>query len=161
MPGQAKNPGFADAAQREPRLESPDQPRWHNHLLEVRPESRAQKVWLYKQLFHAVKELVSPASSLTGNVMIGCLRINRGFSRGGDFLAARGLDNFLGTHDFPGRIAMHGEKNTALLQVAFVSLCFEFRDAHADQRAGNPAHSPPNAKSRQPCHDGTCGYEWA
>src|SRR5580700_8325578 len=58
MPGQAKNPGFADAAQREPRLESPDQPRWRNHLLEVRPESRAQKVWLYKQLFHAVKELV-------------------------------------------------------------------------------------------------------
>jgi hypothetical protein len=49
--------GFADAAQREPRVESPDQPRWHNHLLEVRPESRAQKVWLYKQLFHAVKEL--------------------------------------------------------------------------------------------------------
>src|ERR1700687_2600009 len=66
MPGQAKNPGFADAAQRQPRLESPDQPRWHNHLLEVRPESRAQKVWLYKQLFHAVKELVlisSPAHS--------------------------------------------------------------------------------------------------
>src|ERR1700694_4832074 len=65
MPGQAQNPGFADAAQREPRLESPDQPRWHNHLLEVRPESRAQKVWLYKQLFHAVKELgVCPRFSI-------------------------------------------------------------------------------------------------
>jgi hypothetical protein len=49
--------------------------------------------------------------------MTDCLCINRGFSRAGGFLTARGLDDFLGTHDCPGRPAMHGEKNAALLRV--------------------------------------------
>jgi hypothetical protein len=69
--------------------------------------------------------------------MIGCLCVNRRFSCGGDFLAARGLENFLGSHDFPRRVAMHGDEDTALLQMAFVSLRFKFRDAQADQRPCN------------------------
>ncbi len=54
LPRQTKNPRSADTPPGEPRVESPDEPRWHAHQLEVRPESRTQKVWLHKQLFQAV-----------------------------------------------------------------------------------------------------------
>ena len=104
--------------------------------------------------------LASSGRSLAGHVTICCLGIDRGFSRGGNILSARGLQHFLGALDFLTCVAMHGEENSALLQAAFVSLCFKFRDTHADQGAGNSAHCSSNAQPRQPCHDRTCGYEW-
>jgi len=51
----------------------------------------------------------------------------------------------LATRDFSCRIAMHGEENSALLQAAFISLCFEFRDTRADHSGiqGNNRNTPP------------------
>ena len=72
--------------------------------------------------------LMGSARRLTGHVTICCLGINGGFSRGGNILCARRLQDFLGTLDLLTRVAMHGEENSALLQPAFISLCFEFRD---------------------------------
>jgi glutathione reductase (NADPH) len=105
--------------------------------------------------------LASSARSRTGQVAICFLGINRGFSREGNILSARSLQNFLCPLDFLSGVAMHGEENSALLQAAFVSLCSEFRDTHADQGAGDSAHCSSHAQPRQPCHDWTCGYEWA
>jgi hypothetical protein len=78
--------------------------------------------------------------SLTGHVRICFLGINRGFSRGGNILSAFTFHNFLAKLNFPCRVTMHGEENSALLQAAFVSLCFEFRDPHTDQRPGKSAN---------------------
>jgi len=59
------------------------------------------------------------------------------------------------------RVAMHGEENSALLQAAFISLCFEFRDTRADQGAGSSAHCSPTPSPASPAHDRTRGDEWA
>src|ERR1017187_9634445 len=101
------------------------------------------------------------ARRLTGHVTICCLSINGGFSRGGNILCARRLQDFLGTLDLLTRVAMHGEENSALLQAAFISLCFELGKPRPAKAAGSPPPAPPSAPPRQSCHDRTRGDEWA
>src|ERR1017187_5315217 len=101
------------------------------------------------------------ARRLTGHVTICCLSINGGFSRGGNILCARRLQDFLGTLDLLTRVAMHGEENSALLQLAFISLCYELGAPGAEQGVGGAAPCSPRARPRPPCHDRTRGEEWA
>jgi hypothetical protein len=49
--------GEAPLAPGDASLEPPDEPRLHQDLLAVRPQSRAAKVWLQKELFHVVIDL--------------------------------------------------------------------------------------------------------
>jgi len=58
--------------------------------MEVRPESRAQKVWLYKQLFHAVKDLVPTIIGLALSVFIAVLASYAALDLAGRVTSARG-----------------------------------------------------------------------
>src|SRR5580700_6764102 len=105
--------------------------------------------------------LASSAGSCTSQLAICFLRINGRFSCGRNILSTGGLQNFLGTHDFPRRVAMHGEEKSALLQATLVSLGFEFRNAHPDKSARNPTDCSSSAQPGQTCHNRTGGYERA
>ena len=105
--------------------------------------------------------LMGSARSLTGHVTICCVGINGGFSRRGNIFRARRLQDFLGTLDFLSCVAMRGEENSTLLQAAFLSLCFELRDPHADQGPGNSSYCSPNAKSGQSRHNRASRDKWA
>src|SRR6202049_908116 len=82
------------------------------------------------------------------------------FSRGGNILGARALQDLLGFLRPRRIIRMNGQKNPAIFDAAFVSLGFVLRDSHADQSTGKPTYCPPDSGSGQGCHNRPGSYEW-
>ena len=64
---------------------------------------------------------------------------------GRDIPSAGALQNFFRPFDFVGSVGVNGKQDTALLNPALVTLCFVFRNAHADERPGQTtaAHTAP------------------
>ena len=62
------------------------------------------------------------------------------FSRGGNILSARALQDLLGFLRPRRIVRMNGQENPAIFDAAFVSLGFVLRDSHADQRTRKAAH---------------------
>src|ERR1017187_9841699 len=62
------------------------------------------------------------------------------FSRGGNILSARALQDFLGFLGPLRSVRMNRKQNPSIFDAAFVSLGFVLRDSHADQRTRKAAH---------------------
>src|ERR1035437_6712068 len=65
------------------------------------------------------------------------------FSRGGNILSARALQDLLGFLCPLRSVRMNRKQNPAIFDAAFVSLGFVPRDPHPDQSARTPPYRPP------------------
>src|SRR5580700_12155827 len=81
------------------------------------------------------------------------------FSRGGNILGARALQDLLGFLRPLRIVRMNGQKNPAIFDAAFVSLGFVLRDSHADQSARKPTDRSADSRSSKSRHNRSSGYE--
>src|SRR5580693_565624 len=77
----------------------------------------------------------------------------RGFSRGGNILAARAFQDFFCSIDFIRGIAMDGKENATFLQAAFIPLRLIFWYPHPDQCTRETTDCTSDANPRQAGHD--------
>src|SRR5450631_4937452 len=82
------------------------------------------------------------------------------FSRGGNILSARALQDLLGFLRPLRMVRMNGQENPAIFDAAFVSLGFVLRDSHADQSTRKAAYRSTDAGTCKGRHNRTGGYEW-
>src|ERR1700680_4727954 len=82
------------------------------------------------------------------------------FSRGGNILGGRALQDLFGFLRALRIVRMNGQKNPAIFDTAFVSLGFVLRDSHADQSARKPTYRSPDPGSSKGSHNRPGGYEW-
>ena len=66
-----------------------------------------------------------------------------------------------GTIDLSARFSMNSQQNIAVLDFAFVSFCFQFWNAHADQCARQAANHGASRSATQGRHDGSCRDKWS
>ncbi len=92
-----------------------------------------------------------------GPVALGVVRA--GFPGRGDVHGSSSFEYLLAALHPIGVIAMHGEQSTAFLHHAFVALGFVFWNAHAYQRANQPAHYSTGADPGQRAHNWARGDE--
>src|ERR1035441_278061 len=82
------------------------------------------------------------------------------FSRGGNILSARALQDLLGFLRPLRIVRMNGQENPAIFDAAFVSLGFVLRDSHADQSTRKAAYRSTDAGTCKGRHNRAGGYEW-
>src|SRR5712671_4112632 len=88
---------------------------------------------------------------------VSILPVALGFTSRRDVLRSGFLQYFLGSLDPLGIVAVHGEKESSFFDPAFVTLGFEFWNAHTDQGSRNPADHSTRAGAGERSHDRTSG----
>src|ERR1700674_2055092 len=82
------------------------------------------------------------------------------FSRGGNILGPRALQDLLGFLRPLRIVRMNGQKNPAIFDAAFVSLGFVLRDSHADQSTRKPTYRSTDSGSSKGRNNRSGSYEW-
>ncbi len=72
----------------------------------------------------------------------------------------RGFQDVFGGRDLAERVAVDGEKCSAVLDAAFVALGFILGDAHADQGSDETAYCAADSEPGERGHDGAGSDEW-
>src|SRR5271154_753265 len=100
------------------------------------------------------------ARSCVARALILCLDVSGRFTCGGNILGVGNLHDFFGAFDRFRAVAVHGQQDAALLYASFIALGLIFRDAEADQRAGESANGAADTDASQGSHNRASRDEW-
>jgi len=93
------------------------------------------------------------ARGAAGHRLVALRVVGTGFAAGGDIFRSGALQNILPLLGPLRTIGMHGEKNSAFFNAAFITRGDVLRNSHTNQGSRHPADRAAYTHSRQGCHD--------